>query len=1711
MALADLPTTDVYNKLAITTDQQRENILGFTGVDIDADATGNIAFDTTTGFIGVKNTLSGGGGNPFSSLTLDIPAPGLPTGFAFQTEVLLPDIPADFSSLATDRIFIGVENDGTSFDEIGGFLISAAGIALAKSNLEVLELIPDTAALVASFNKSQGAPLTLRVAVREDTALSLIQISVSIGQTKRASFSFPTGSPPFSYVGPDRLNIEVLSPSTLDTREILVGFMGVTTNFDTYEFPIQPNPGADQVVELGSVVRLDGAKSLPDESVIESGKTLRSVRVENLKDPVTDAIISRTGHTAPDGSGFTDTFILDTPDATDPTVSIPNTVVNDFIEINGISFIIATITVGATITITVDTTAGQAIAVNTTVGSLSWQIFSRNKVEVPDRELIGITTSDTLRINAGDNIGLFPIQAILTQDFPFQIELGEDLKVADEGMDFSIGAGINFPTIIDWIFESKPADSALVDFTDFRHEGSILRFIPDVEGTYQFLLMLDSFVPTYIAVFVEVVEARVSPGETPDAEFIWRFLSDFWSLLPDRKAVQTHWSASIQIVADELLKLYQKDYNKSVNDIQRKLRRKWSKIDTRLDITDPVLSQETLPFDDPFYATNLAQGLTKVDNEFQHTLSSAVSQFFTDTSLNAGLLVEIGDVLLFDDLAFAVSDVLSSNELRVSGPGFVEDVTVGSWNLKKGLFLEVEEDLEALDIRPGDTVRFVITEGTNVFRVEEDILLVRGRRVYLNPDVPRIAAAIADRVISFSDVVIEIEGLRRQNVFPLEQLVVDVPLLQETIDQPLSVFKHNLNYLVGPKKLTVIPDFEKRVPFSTLKASGSDGEQKVANVFEDVNATFISDGISPDDQLHVGLETFRIFRVDSETTLTVTGTEFEKGIGRTSLSWRIDRIAPDRLWAEFIDLDNSPSIQANFGHLVNLLKAASDELKFDYLSAVKGLFRSFFKGKTIENIQTGMELLNGLPVAEESGVILSITNLATARVGRMRIQDIEKPEIIRIYFFPQVLGLANTVDPVTGEFRPLQVGDRVDKFQGLAKGVEVTDYLKSPLWWKTFTGAGLLTEIEKFATFQVVINVEIFDISNLDEILGFLNEIKPTYVKIAFLVLATKIVDNIEVAALITDIPVTKKIIDGVFVPPFVFNTLKDGAGAPLFRLDHDTNWPISTSPHVRLAEVSRFDDKALAREAMVSVDTHSEVSSNSDRHGTGFFAVDQLTFSIEKLQFQDPSVTPPGDVGRTIIINNEANIVDTVVSADQIRVKSRRSDQGNVRWAIFEDTGSISFKDRPAALGGPTPEFGILTDLSVNFLPGGVERVWPGDILEIFHPTFNGGTPFRFSVSQVIDATSILFDNFSTLFDDTSSNFSLTLANVGWRVLRGTQYMPKPALGDPDLGTNNVLNESLVPFERIDTTFIAVDSDPTDDSGDTIISVPALANGAKLFESIFSTVGTGAGVSLIAAFNDTSLITASAPQPIDGSAATPLGRPEIKKIVLFDVLDTFSDPTENEDGLLDGFKEIQIYRPTDETLDTWVLHETFNTPGNRQVSRFFHSSAPNFSMSSTTIILTNPLPGDIKAVKIHFPTGLQVIKGLDILNIAEIDIHLSEEFEHLKKNNHLDLPLDSRVEDVVAFERNLADGNSLAGTGDIAGDGITFTDTSFATGVVFCSYDLGKSITIGSDTRVIVDVLPSGSTLNTIKLNSALTTFPATGLAWSISKTGGISDGDTL
>lgn len=142
-----------------------------------------------------------------------------------------------------------------------------------------------------------------------------------------------------------------------------------------------------------------------------------------------------------------------------------------------------------------------------------------------------------------------------------------------------------------WTFAQLPIGSQVANegFFELETDGSIVSFAPDVTGHYRVQLVvndgsLDSE-PAYAEIDTRVILVPHNKGLVPDASWIWKYLSDFWTRVEGKRKFDVFWSAAIQIIAAEQLKVYQYNYNKSIRDIQKLFQRRWLSYSPKLDLS----------------------------------------------------------------------------------------------------------------------------------------------------------------------------------------------------------------------------------------------------------------------------------------------------------------------------------------------------------------------------------------------------------------------------------------------------------------------------------------------------------------------------------------------------------------------------------------------------------------------------------------------------------------------------------------------------------------------------------------------------------------------------------------------------------------------------------------------------------------------------------------------------------------------------------------------------------------------------------------------------------------------------------------------------------------------------------------------------------------------------------------------------------------------
>ncbi len=216
-----------------------------------------------------------------------------------------------------------------------------------------------------------------------------------------------------------------------------------------------------------------------------------------------------------------------------------------------------------------------------------------------------------------------------------------------------------------WSFSQVPIGSQveLFGFTDLETDSSIISFAPDITGTYKIRLTVSDGITasesTDSIVDVRVILVPYHQGFVPDAGFIWNYLSDFWSLVPDKRRFEVVWSSMIQVTASEMLKLYQYQYNRSIRDIQETIQKRWLSFSPSLNLdrdqTSFILSDETAG---SHASTSVINPRTGLSESLQPTYSNIVTIPKTEsdfTKTKFGSQTAIGKLLRLGRRTFTLS------------------------------------------------------------------------------------------------------------------------------------------------------------------------------------------------------------------------------------------------------------------------------------------------------------------------------------------------------------------------------------------------------------------------------------------------------------------------------------------------------------------------------------------------------------------------------------------------------------------------------------------------------------------------------------------------------------------------------------------------------------------------------------------------------------------------------------------------------------------------------------------------------------------------------------------------------------------------------------------------------------------------------------------------------------------------------------------------
>lgn len=618
-----------------------------------------------------------------------------------------------------------------------------------------------------------------------------------------------------------------------------------------------------------------------------------------------------------------------------------------------------------------------------------------------------------------------------------------------------------------------------------------------------------------VEVVLNVFLTDVQLGLIPDLSFVWDYLPDFWDLVPDRDKIDTIWSAFTQIISSDLMALWQHDYSKSLRDIQRVFQRQW-------------LSYDIL-YEEPNYEELPAT----VQNDVNEAGWSATPNVQVDDPVNPGSLINSTTAY---DLGVTLSGLDDTHVLVLEGVAYQiariqEDTTTivvtrdqlptgtdrpSAWMIRPTV-VSTNSDFTLVDVNAGDQAVFKVRKDDEETSVTGYVWGVK--EGVLSFDDEDLAAHLAD-----PDASVLFYGVLRRSGMQVDDLVTSVPRLQEVInlrkitDAPSPLYEDK-DFLIDTEFTTILDQEIVRLEFLNAwfpqDQYGYEGEQAYSGgvcSFKTTEVDFHSAYGEGADLtgylLEIDGERYRLKEVLAADEVELYDVYWDTGA--TDLSWKIRKIEdpPDTMWAEITYLDNKETIEANFGRLVGFpldnLEARTDNL--DYLSAVQGLWYSFWFGPTPNNMRNGAQILLGLPFAQESGTITDISSPYDGTRDRILVQDEADPAIYRTYYYPTEVGIA--VSRETGV--DLVVGDFVNQFDPLSKGVQIEDWASDPDWINSFAGSDDLSEVQKIHYFLVRVKDTIADLTNLLFMIDFVLSFKPKYTYPFFVVLK-EIYDTIDI------------------------------------------------------------------------------------------------------------------------------------------------------------------------------------------------------------------------------------------------------------------------------------------------------------------------------------------------------------------------------------------------------------------------------------------------------------------------------------------------------------------------------------------------------------------------------------------------------------------------
>jgi len=675
----------------------------------------------------------------------------------------------------------------------------------------------------------------------------------------------------------------------------------------------------------------------------------------------------------------------------------------------------------------------------------------------------------------------------------------------------------------------------LQDFDSVEYSPPVAYLTTDVTGTYVLAGWVADmeYFSQPAQVVIEARELETLLGETVNGDFLWKYLSDAWSQISEKEYFTEYFSGLVQMAGNQLTKLWQVEKNESLQDIQPYFLYRWLEADHRVP-DDDFDEQEWTSSIVPIVMAPAAGAHTGATLEVQYPqgdpddLGSLTTHTLTVTTATNEVDAVEDLVDQLNALGYGTYSITWETHLGSSWYSIITDAqTIFSGGTALGVIFPAAYSY--IPMGAGYVLtrkRFVITDASFMeFALDGHFLVVGGEsytieRFIEDPNTSSKTGFVYCIVVVKEDLPQPYANYYTWSIPPFltsdsvnweNELVFSLDPVQLSLVKG-DDYTEDTCYVVGAQDNKLgflhdmtggVVDFPPENPWWDEWSVTRVDRQRYFPVDEDVwrmprlqeTIDLGAAAVAPDDYLIEGVQyALRDFRGRHAVMHDHLHPPDFTASALDSAHTLRDTVAP-RMWAEHVYVDQKEHISNSFGVSVDFEENDVDHMEvLEYLSAVRGLWFIFTRGRTLENLSIGLNIFCSLPVNDTAGTITSIQDNAALQNDRIEITDAGGSK--KYYLVSKELGVANNTD--TGV--PWAIGDSVPRFSILSNGVETADWIQDPDWFdriKANPGALLYEEkfweTQKYHTFQAGIPAGNYSAEFIQKIYDFIMAYRPMH------------------------------------------------------------------------------------------------------------------------------------------------------------------------------------------------------------------------------------------------------------------------------------------------------------------------------------------------------------------------------------------------------------------------------------------------------------------------------------------------------------------------------------------------------------------------------------------------------------------------------------------